>query len=75
MADPDHKVKENVPGAFYVDENCIGTCFCCDEAPDNIKMSDEGYAYFYKQPETPVEKQQCKAALTGCPVNAIGDDG
>lgn len=75
MADKDQKWPENVPGKFFVDETCIGSQYCVSAAPNNFKMSDEGHAYLFKQPATPEEEQQCRDALEGCPVLAIGNDG
>ena len=73
--DKNLKWEENVEGKYYVDENCIAAKFCVATAPNNFKMSDTGHAYVYKQPETVEEEEQCRLALSGCPVNAIGEDG
>jgi ferredoxin len=75
MADPKSKWSENVPGPFYVDEACIASDFCISAAPDHFRMDDSGHAYVYRQPKTPEEYQRCLEALSGCPVNAIGDNG
>jgi len=39
------------------------------------REEDEGYSFVYKQPENDEEIEQCKEAMEGCPVEAIGDDG
>ena len=75
MADKTKKIAENVPGAFYVDEECTGCGLCESEAPQNFKMNDEGLAFVNKQPANDEEKGQCESALAGCPVEAIGNDG
>ena len=76
MADKAHKYKDNVPGKFYVDEQCIACDACVNEAPKNFKMNDgEGHSAVVKQPESPEEEEACKAALAACPVEAIGSDG
>lgn len=76
MADKADKWPANVKGRYYVDRTCIACDACCIAAPNNFKMDDEeGHAYVYKQPETPEEEEQCKEALSGCPVESIGDDG
>jgi ferredoxin len=76
MADKNSRVQENVQGSFYVDTNCIACGVCTDEAPECFKFTDSGdYAYVCKQPETAAEKEQCESALSGCPAEAIGDDG
>ena len=76
MADKDLKLEVNLPGKFYVDENCIACDACVLTAPDHFTMNgDEGHAYVKKQPENSQEKELCQEALEACPVEAIGDDG
>jgi ferredoxin len=76
MADAANKYPENVPGKFYVDDQCIDCDLCRETAPANFKRNDDGgHSYVYKQPETPEEEGLCKEAMEGCPVEAIGNDG
>lgn len=76
MADKKYKYEENVPGAYYVDEECIDCDACRETAPSNFtRNEDEGYSYVYKQPVNAEQEELCKEALEGCPVDAIGDDG
>ncbi len=76
MADKNDKWKENVPGKFYVDSQCIDCDLCRETAPDFfVRQDDGGYTYVAKQPSTPEETAQCEEAKEGCPVEAIGDDG
>jgi ferredoxin len=76
MADAANKYAENVPGKFYVDDQCIDCDLCRETAPANFKRNDDGgHSYVYKQPETPGEEGLCKEAMEGCPVEAIGNDG
>jgi len=76
MADAANKYAENVPGKFYVDDQCIDCDLCRETAPANFKRNDDGgHSYVYKQPETPEEEGLCKEAMEGCPVEAIGNDG
>jgi len=76
MADKDAKLAENVPGKFYVDDQCIDCDACRATAPDNFERDEEkGYSYVSKQPENEEEANLCMEALEGCPVEAIGDDG
>lgn len=76
MADKENKWPENVPGRFYVDEQCIDCDACRTEAPENFTRNDEhGYSYVYKQPNSSEEEARCNAALEACPVEAIGSDG
>jgi ferredoxin len=76
VADKSSKYPENAEGKFFVDTQCIACDACCTSAPNNFKMNDEeGHAYLSKQPATPEEEAQCKEAMEGCPVEAIGNDG
>jgi ferredoxin len=76
MADREDKNSENVPGKFYVDSQCIDCDLCRETAPNNFaRAEDEGYSYVFKQPENDEEIAQCREAMEGCPVEAIGDDG
>lgn len=76
MAEVDSKQPENVNGKFYVDEQCIDCDLCRETAPNNFtRQEDGGYSYVYKQPEGDEEEEQCKEAMEGCPVEAIGEDG
>ncbi len=76
MADVANKYPENVPGKYYVDNQCIDCDLCRETAPDNFKRNEDGgYSYVYKQPESPEEEARCKEAKEGCPVEAIGDNG
>ena len=76
MADKAHKYPENAHGKFYVDNECIDCDLCRQSAPNNFTRNEEkGYSYLVKQPQTPEEEKQCKEAMEGCPVEAIGSDG
>jgi ferredoxin len=75
MADKKDQWPQNAAGKFYVDKTCISCDACCIAAPDNFKMlEDDGHAILMKQPSTFEEEAQCKEAMEGCPVEAIGDD-
>jgi ferredoxin len=76
MADAANKYPENVPGKYYVDNQCIDCDLCRETAPDNFKRNEDGgYSYVFKQPGSPEEEARCKEAKEGCPVEAIGDNG
>ncbi len=76
MADKADKWPENVPGKFYVDEQCIDCDLCRETAPDYFQRNEDGgYSYVANQPTTDEGIEQCMEALEGCPVEAIGDDG
>ena len=71
-----NKYPDNVPGKFYVDDQCIDCDLCRETAPDNFtRNEDGGYSYVFKQPTSPGEEALCKEAKEGCPVEAIGPDG
>lgn len=74
MACKSKKLKDNVDGAFYVDDQCISCGACLGEAPDFFDLNDAG-AFVKKQPMTAEEKAKCDAAKNVCPVDAIGSDG
>ena len=76
MADLGDKLRDNVPGKFYVDRECIDCDVCRDTSPANFARNDEnGYSFVKKQPENEVELALCIEAFNACPVEAIGDDG
>ncbi|MBN2506665.1 MAG: ferredoxin [Verrucomicrobia bacterium] len=76
MADIANKYPENVPGKYYVDNQCIDCDLCRETAPNNFKRNEEGgYSYVAKQPENEEEEKACMEAKEGCPVEAIGNDG
>ncbi len=76
MADKENRVSDNVPGAWYVDEECIDCDLCRQTSPDNFaRNDDEGFSYVYNQPTSDEELELCLEALEGCPVEAIGNDG
>jgi ferredoxin len=75
VAEKSMKWRENATGKFYVDESCIASDFCTSVAPSIFRMDESGHAYVYRQPSTPEEEAQCREAMDGCPVCAIGDNG
>ena len=76
MADAANKYPENVPGKYFVDNQCIDCDLCRETAPGNFtRNEDGGYSYVTKQPGTTEEEARCKEAKEGCPVEAIGDNG
>lgn len=76
MADKTHRFSENVPGAYYVTEDCID-CDMCRVAAPLVFHRDEslGFSVVYRQPVTEEERTQADEALESCPVEAIGSDG
>jgi ferredoxin len=71
------KVAENVPGAFFVLDNCIDCDLCRQSAPQIFKrknVGNAGYSYVFAQPTTPREEQLARDAMQACPVEAIGQN-
>ncbi len=76
MADKANRYDDNADGKYYIDEECTACGVCQDEAPDNIKMTDdESHAIVFKQPDGDEEIEAMQSAIDGCPSEAIGDDG
>jgi ferredoxin len=76
MADKANKYSDNVPGKYYVDNQCIDCDQCCTTAPDTFKRNEaEGHAFVHQQPRAQQELDLADEAKKGCPVDAIGDDG
>ena len=76
MANKANKYADNVPGAYYVDSQCIDCDLCRQTAPENFdRNASGGYSFVTKQPTTPEQTALCKEAKETCPVEAIGDDG
>lgn len=69
------KVAENVPGAFFVMDNCIDCDLCRQSAPHIFKrksIGNSGYSYVFAQPATERGEQLARDAMQACPVEAIG---
>ncbi len=76
MADLHARLPENVPGAFYITNECIDCDMCRETATTVFKRNDDiGFSVVFHQPATEVERQQAEEALVGCPVEAIGNNG
>jgi len=67
---------ENVPGKFYVGNQCLDCDLCRNLAPEVFARKDAGgYSYVNKQPETPDELARFREAIAGCCTESIYDDG
>jgi len=76
LADKTKKWPQNVPGKYYVDQECIDCNLCSEIAPDNFTVEEgEGHDYVFKQPASEQEEALCKEAMESCPVESIGQDG
>lgn len=66
------KLPENVPGPFFVTEECISCSVCWELAPQFIKSHPiHTYAFFYSQPQEKTDLDLCFEALKICPVDCI----
>jgi ferredoxin len=73
MADPKHKVPENAPGPYYVDDTCIDCDLCRSLAPHIFVRDDvNAYTYVHHQPATPGVMAQADEARS---TDTIGNDG
>ena len=67
---------QNVPGKYYITDQCTDCDLCRETAPNNIRRNDEGgHSYVYRQPTTPEEIAACEEGVQGCPTEAVGNDG
>ena len=74
MPDLANKFPENVPGRYYVDDQCIDCDVCRQTAPNNFKRDEQsGHSFVFRQPQTPEEEAQCEEAIRSCPAEAIGN--
>ena len=69
------KLPQNVPGKFYVTDDCLACEACQYVAPNNFRYGEYGMSYVFKQPTTAEELRQCEEAMDGCPLAAILDNG
>ncbi|MBX7210936.1 MAG: ferredoxin [Verrucomicrobiaceae bacterium] len=70
------RLPANVPGRFYVTDQCLDCDLCCDIAPMVFKRNDSsGAAFVFKQPVGETELLLALESLMGCPCDAIHADG
>jgi ferredoxin len=75
MANKTNAWRDNAPGAWYVDKDCILCGLCENVAPHNFKEAASGdHFILIEQPEDDAERVQCLDAMEQCPVEAIGND-
>ena len=75
MSDQANRLPQNVPGRFYVTEDCLACQACQDLAPNHFRYGDNGFSFVFKQPITAEEIKQCEEVMDYCPMEAIKDDG
>ncbi|MCP4295130.1 MAG: ferredoxin [Proteobacteria bacterium] len=70
------KNPENVPGKYYVDDDCIDCNLCSEISPKHFSAHIEGGYHIVKaQPFKISEIELLSEAIASCPTAAIGDDG
>ena len=75
MADHTQRLSRNAPGSWYVDANCIDCDLCRETAPTVFRRDDEnGNSIVFHQPETDEDLRLADEAMSGCLVEAIGND-
>lgn len=71
MRNKPKKHPQNVPGRFYVTEDCLACESCQYVAPNNFRYGNTGLSYICKQPSTSEEVKQCEQAVADCPLEAV----
>ena len=74
MSDQPNKRPQNVPGKFYVTEDCLACQACQEVAPNNFRYED-GLSFVFSQPKSLEEEKQCEEAVANCPLAAVKGDG
>lgn len=66
------KLPNNVPGKYYVTDECDGCAYCAAVAPDNFEFDKPTNTYYVaRQPSVPEEEELVREAMEDCPVDAI----
>ena len=70
------RLPQNVPGKFYVTEQCLDCDLCRVFSPTVFRRDAEMFvSYIFHQPETEEEIARTIEAMDGCPCWAIRSDG
>lgn len=66
------RLPNNVPGEYYVAEECDGCAYCGMVAPENFDFDKPTNTYYIgRQPQSEEEADQVREAMEDCPVDAI----
>jgi glyoxylase-like metal-dependent hydrolase (beta-lactamase superfamily II)/ferredoxin len=71
MANPAKRLKENVPGDFYVDDTCID-CDACRQIAPTVFRDHGDQSSVFQQPEQAEEVRRALMAVVACPTSSIG---
>ena len=70
--DPERRLPNNVPGKYYVSDDCDGCAYCASVAPENFDFDKGSNTYFVaRQPSSSEEMEFVREAMDDCPVDAI----
>ena len=72
MADPKARLRENVPGDFFVDDSCIDCDTCRQIEPSIFARSARHQSYVAQRPRTEAARGRSMMALVACPTSSIG---
>jgi len=76
MATFDNRYPQNVPGKYYVDDQCLDCDLCREMMPGVFTRNDAGgVSFVQRQPGTAEEVTLCEEVVEGCPLGAVGSDG
>ena len=76
MASTKRRFDDNVPGLWYVDDQCIDCGLCGNDVPALFSAAaDYGHHRVHRQPVSEEELREASEALERCPAEAIGNDG
>jgi ferredoxin len=76
MANHHDRYPDNVPGLYYVDDQCTDCDLCRERMPDIFVRNDRGgHSSVRRQPVNEDEIALCEEAREDCPVEAIGNNG
>ena len=75
MAQISKRLKQNVPGEFWVDSSCIDCDTCRRIAPGVFERDDDAaMSYVHAQPNGNGETERSLMALVACPTASIGTE-
>jgi ferredoxin len=73
---PAARWSDNVPGRFYISQECILCSLCADIAPATFRLAEsEDHAIVWRQPNTEAEVTLALQAVHDCGVEAVRDNG
>ena len=71
MANPKKRVRENVPGDFFVDSTCID-CDACRQIAPSVFGEAADTSFVRMQPVSGADRREALQALLACPTGSIG---